>query len=135
MHDGDWDPDPSAVHNLLKHVHNNSTLTIKFKKLSVRPKDPKAMGYPLLYMTGHHEFHWTDEEAAWLRSYLKAGGMLLADACCGRLAFHLAFERRSPGFSPKTGSRRCPSITPCTTPITTSRRCSTPRGWPKTLGP
>ncbi len=51
------------------------------------------MGYPLLYMTGHHEFHWTDEEAAWLNRYLKAGGMLLADACCGRLAFHLAFER------------------------------------------
>jgi hypothetical protein len=93
VHDGDWDPDPSAVHNLLKHVRDNSTLTIKFKKVSVRPKDPKAMGYPLLYMTGHHEFHWTDEEAAWLRSYLKAGGMLLADACCGRLAFHLAFER------------------------------------------
>ena len=93
VHDGDWDPDPSAVHNLLKHVRDNSTLTIKFKKVSVQPKDPKAMGYPLLYMTGHHEFHWTDEEAAWLQHYLKAGGMLLADACCGRLAFHLAFQR------------------------------------------
>ena len=59
----------------------------------MQPKDPKAMGYPLLYMTGHHEFHWTDEEPAWLRRYLKAGGMLLADACCGRMAFHLAFQR------------------------------------------
>ena len=68
-------------------------MTIKFKKVNVRPKDSKAMGYPLLYMTGHHEFHWTDDEAAWLRRYLKAGGMLLADACCGRLAFHLAFQR------------------------------------------
>ena len=67
--------------------------TIKFKKVSVQPRDPRAMGYPLLYMTGHHEFHWTDEEAAWLRHYLKAGGMLLADACCGRMAFHLAFQR------------------------------------------
>ena len=43
-------------------------------------------------MTGHHEFHWTDE-SAWLQRYLKAGGMLLADACCGRLAFDLAFQR------------------------------------------
>jgi hypothetical protein len=68
-------------------------LTIKFQKVSVRPKDPKAAGYPLLYMTGHHEFHWTAEETAWLQRYLKAGGMLLADACCGRLAFHRAFER------------------------------------------
>jgi hypothetical protein len=68
-------------------------LTIKFKKVSVQPGDPKATGYPLLYMTGHHEFHWTDLERAWLQRYLKAGGMLLADACCGRLAFDLAFQR------------------------------------------
>ena len=62
MHDGDWDPDPSAVHNLLKHARDNSTLDVKFKRENVQLKDPKAMGYPLLYMTGHHEFHWTDEE-------------------------------------------------------------------------
>ncbi|MHB1556142.1 MAG: DUF4159 domain-containing protein [Isosphaeraceae bacterium] len=93
VHDGDWDPDPSAVHNLLKHVRDHSTLTVKFKKVAVRPGDARAMGYPLLYMTGHHDFHWTDTEAAWLQHYLKAGGTLLADACCGRLAFHMAFQR------------------------------------------
>ena len=27
VHDGDWDPDPSAVHNLLKYARDNSTLT------------------------------------------------------------------------------------------------------------
>jgi hypothetical protein len=93
QHEGDWDPDPSAVHNLLKHVRDNSTLTLKFKRVNVKLNDPSAMGYPLLYMTGHHDFRWTKEEAAWLQRYLKAGGMLLADACCGRLAFHLAFQR------------------------------------------
>lgn len=93
MHEGDWDPDPSAVHNLLKHVRDNSTLTIKFKKVAVQLKDPRAMAYPLLYMTGHDEFRWSDAEAEWLRRYLSAGGMLLADACCGRMAFHMAFQR------------------------------------------
>ena len=93
QHEGDWDPDPSAVHNLLKHVRDNSTLTLKFKRVNVKLNDPSAMGYPLLYMTGHHDFRWTREEAAWLQRYLKAGGMLFADACCGRLAFHLAFQR------------------------------------------
>lgn len=93
VHAGDWDPDPSAVHNLLKHVRDNSTLGVKFKRVQVHLKDPKAMGYPLLYMTGHEDFQWSKEEAAWLQHYLKAGGMLLADACCGRLAFHQAFER------------------------------------------
>jgi hypothetical protein len=93
VHEGDWDPDPSAVHNLLKHARDNSTLGVKFKRVNVQLKDPRAMAYPLLYMTGHYDFRWTKDEAAWLQRYLKAGGMLLADACCGRLAFHLAFER------------------------------------------
>jgi len=93
IHEGDWDPDPSAVHNLLKYVRDSSTMGVKFKRVQVRLKDPRAMGYPLLYMTGHHDFTWSQEEAGWLQRYLKAGGILFADACCGRLAFHLAFQR------------------------------------------
>jgi hypothetical protein len=93
IHEGDWDPDPSAVHNLLKYLRDTSTLEVKFKRVNVRLNDPRAMGYPLLYMTGHTDFAWSREEAGWLQRYLKAGGMLLADACCGRLAFHQAFER------------------------------------------
>lgn len=44
-------------------------------------------------MTGHYEFEWGDEDVERLRHYLKAGGMLLADACCGRLTFDQAFRR------------------------------------------
>ena len=93
IHEGDWDPDPSAVHNLLKHARDNSTLEVKFKRQNVQVKDPKTATYPLLYMTGHREFHWDREEVAHLQRYLKAGGMLLADACCGRMSFDMAFRR------------------------------------------
>ncbi len=93
VHEGDWDPDPSAVHNLLKHARDNSTLEVKFKRVNVQPKDPRMANYPLLYMTGHNEFQWDAEEVERMQRYLKAGGMLLADACCGRLAFDRAFRR------------------------------------------
>jgi hypothetical protein len=93
IHEGDWDPDPSAVHNLLKHARDNSTLEVKFKRVGVTLSDAQAANYPLLYMTGHEEFVWTAEQATRLRNYLKAGGMLVADACCGRLAFDAAFRR------------------------------------------
>ncbi len=93
IHDGDWDPDPSAVHNLLKYARNNSTMEVKFKRENVRLMDPKAAEYPLLYATGHRDFAWSAEEAAALGRYLKAGGLLLADACCGRMAFDIAFRR------------------------------------------
>jgi hypothetical protein len=93
VHEGDWDPDPSAVHNLLKHARDNSTMGVKFKRQNVRLKDPKTTTYPLLYMTGHREFVWSPEEVGMLQRYLKAGGLLLADACCGRISFDMAFRR------------------------------------------
>ena len=94
IHDGDWDPDPSAVHNLLKHARDNSTVEVKFKRQNVRLQDPEAATYPLLYMTGHREFALSNEDVGRLQRYLQAGGMLLADACCGRTAFDLAFRQQ-----------------------------------------
>jgi len=92
-HEGDWDPDPSAVHNLLKHVRDNSTMEVKFKRQNVFLKDERTATYPLLYMTGHREFMWDAEEVVRLQRYLRAGGLLLADACCGRTSFDLSFRR------------------------------------------
>jgi len=92
-HEGDWDPDPSAVHNLLKFARDNSTLEVKFKRANVSVKDEKATRYPLWYITGHRSFNWSEEEVTRVRKYLKAGGVLFADACCGRMAFDIAFRR------------------------------------------
>ncbi len=94
VHEGDWDPDPSAVHNLLKHARDNSTMEVKFKRQNVQLKDPEAATYPLLYMTGHREFAFSADDVGRLQRYLKAGGMLMADACCGRLAFDAAFRQQ-----------------------------------------
>ncbi|MGB9690027.1 DUF4159 domain-containing protein [Thermogutta sp.] len=93
MHEGDWDPDPSAVHNLLKYARDNSTLEVKFKRQNIRLTDPQAANYPLLYITGHREFVWNNDEVGFLQRYLKAGGLLFADACCGRMSFDMGFRR------------------------------------------
>ena len=107
-HEGDWDPDPSAVHNLLKHARDNSTLEVKFKRQNVLLSDPKTAEYPLLYITGHREFHWDKEEVGRLQRYLKAGGMLLADACCGRTSFDMAFRREIAKVLPEMKLQRLP---------------------------
>ena len=112
MHDGDWDPDPSAVHNLLKYARDNSTMEVKFKRENVRLKDPKVAEYPLLYITGHREFVLSGEESAALGRYLKAGGLLLADACCGRLAFDQAFRREILKALPGSKLERLPADHP-----------------------
>jgi hypothetical protein len=108
IHEGDWDPDPSAVHNLLKHARDNSTLEVKFKRQNVSLTDSTAAEYPLLYMTGHREFHWNAEEVDRLQRYLAAGGLLLADACCGRMSFDLAFRRELAKVFPDRRLERLP---------------------------
>jgi hypothetical protein len=108
VHEGDWDPDPSAVHNLLKFARDNSTLEVKFKRQNVELKDPKSTTYPLLYMTGHREFHWSQDEVARLGRYLTAGGMLFADACCGRMSFDMAFRSEIAKVFPENRLERLP---------------------------
>ena len=94
IHGGDWDPDPSAVANLLKYVGSHSTMEVQFKRSNVDLRKPTdALQYPFLYMTGHGDFRFTEQEVASLRRYLTNGGVLLADACCGRTNFDLAFHR------------------------------------------
>ena len=93
VHNGDWDPHPNGVMNFLRYVRANSTLPIQFKRVSVDLRDPEALRYPVLYMTGHNDFVLSDAEIAGLRNYLNNGGVLFCNACCGREAFDRAFRR------------------------------------------
>ena len=120
VHGGDWDPNPTAVPNLLKHLAANSTIDVPFRleacgvrlaaedsdsgpkpqasspkpdPASLQPGQSGAFRYPFIYMTGHEDFELTEQEVAGLRGYLANGGVLLANACCGRQAFDTAFRR------------------------------------------
>jgi hypothetical protein len=93
IHDGDWDTQPSSLAALLKHVAENTTVEVQFKKEDVDLRSVDAFAHPILYMTGHREFALSEEEVTNLRRYLSAGGVLLANACCGRKGFDRAFRR------------------------------------------
>lgn len=93
VHEGDWDPSPSAVMNLLKYAAANTTMEVQFKRANVRLSGVEAFAYPILYLTGHRDFELKDDEVKRLRAYLTSGGILLADACCGRGGFDAALRR------------------------------------------
>ena len=93
MHGGDWDPNPTAVPNLLKHLAANSTVDVQFTRADVDLRKIDAFKYPFIYMTGHDDFELTEQEVVALRSYFRNGGVMLANACCGRTAFDTAFRR------------------------------------------
>jgi hypothetical protein len=93
IHDGDWDPQPSSLAALLKRLSENTTVEVQFKKENVDLKSIDAFAHPILYMTGHRNFTLTENEVNNLRRYLAAGGVLVANSCCGRKAFDDAFRR------------------------------------------
>jgi len=93
VHDGDWDPTPNALPNLMKYIQANTKLSVQFKRRPVRADSPDVFNHPVLYMTGLRDFKWTEQEVANLRLFLDAGGVLVADAAAGRRAFDVAFRR------------------------------------------
>jgi len=108
IHDGDWDTQPSSLAALLKHLAENTTVEVQFKKETVDLRSVDAFAHPILYMTGHREFRLAEEEVKNLRRYLSAGGVLLANACCGRKGFDAAFRREIKRVLPDQSLERIP---------------------------
>ncbi len=118
VHAGDWDPSPSAAMNLLKFLGKHSTMEVQFKRAPVDLRQSDAFKYPFLYMTGHEDFTFGDDEIKVLRSYLANGGVLLADACCGRPAFDKAFRREIARVLPKAELKELPQNHPIYSSLT-----------------
>ena len=111
-HEGDWDPAPNGVMALLKYVTSNSTMEVQFKRVRVDLRQATALEHPILYMTGHHDIKLSQPEVAGLRNYLRNGGILLADCCCGRKAFDKSFRRLMQVTLPGMPLRRIPTAHP-----------------------
>ncbi|MCC7191247.1 MAG: DUF4159 domain-containing protein [Phycisphaeraceae bacterium] len=93
VHEGDWNPDPVGLQNLLDTVGQTTALKISFATEPVTVDADKLSKFPFVYMTGHEDFVWSDGQVAAMRQYLQNGGFLFADACCGRQKFDFAFRR------------------------------------------
>ncbi len=106
VHDGDWDPTPHALPNLMKYIQKNTTLNVQFKREVVGLDNVDVFKHPVLYMTGLRDFKLTDAQVGRLRSYLAGGGMLVADAAAGRKAFDAAFRREIKRVLPKATLKR-----------------------------
>ncbi len=92
IHDGNWDPNPSAVPLLLKEIASNTSIAVKFERQLMQIKDPALFTHPMLYMTGSWDPNLNKDEKVLLRRYLATGGMLLSDCASGRVEYDKAFR-------------------------------------------
>lgn len=76
---GDWYANPTGLSNLLKEIRARTGLAVGEKAATARLTDPGLWSYPYLYMTGHGNVRFSDEEVATLRRFLEGGGFLHAD--------------------------------------------------------
>jgi hypothetical protein len=95
-HEGDWQPAPRAMYNLMAHLQDKPRLLVALKTEPIHPSQHDVLDYKFLYMHGRNAFSYgggsDDPALANLRADLQTGGLLLADACCGKKAFDTSFR-------------------------------------------
>jgi len=76
---GDWYCDPSSLPNLLEYLKTNTSMTQASKEVRIKLTDSNAKQFPYLYITGHGNIRFSNNEIIALRSILSNGGFLHAD--------------------------------------------------------
>jgi len=76
---GDWYADPTSLPNLINRIRKDINANICKEEKIVSLLDAELYNYPILYMTGHGNVTFSEEEKKILREYLYHGGLLFAD--------------------------------------------------------
>ena len=76
---GDWYCDPSSIPNLLSYLTKNTSIKAAHDEYRIKITTKELRGHPYLYMTGHGNIRFTNEEIIQLREYLMGGGFLHTD--------------------------------------------------------
>jgi hypothetical protein len=89
----DWDNDPDDVRNLVSLVSRDWG-----KLFTWQVVDPDSatvedlLQAPIIFFNGHQAPAFSDEAAGKLRAYVEQGGVIFAEACCGRAEFDRGFR-------------------------------------------
>ena len=76
---GDWYSNASSLPNLLKYLERNTTMSVYHKENKVKLTIENLNQNPYLYLNGHGNIKFNDDEVIALRSALMNGSFLHAD--------------------------------------------------------
>jgi hypothetical protein len=76
---GDWYGDRTALPNLIKFCNENLKTNFQPEDDIVEPGSAQLFNYPFVFLTGHGNIIFSDQEAGNLRKYLMGGGFLHID--------------------------------------------------------
>ena len=73
---GDWYANPTALPNLIDFTNKNCNTSISKNPISVAVDSEDLFNFPMVFMTGHGNVLFSDQEIENLRKYLISGGFL-----------------------------------------------------------
>ena len=73
---GDWYANPTAVPNLIAFTNTNCNTNISKDPKTVTANSDEIFNYPIVFMTGHGNILFSEEEEDNLKNYLISGGFL-----------------------------------------------------------
>ena len=73
---GDWYANPTAIPNLVAFANATIKTNISKNPQTINAESEDIFNFPMLFMTGHGNVLFSDEEATNLKNYLISGGFL-----------------------------------------------------------
>ena len=73
---GDWYANPTAISNLVDFTNENIKTNISKNPQNIAINSKDIYNFPILFMTGHGNVYFSDEDATNLKNYLISGGFL-----------------------------------------------------------
>ncbi len=86
-HQGDWNPDPNSLYQLLRFAAMDTSVPVDFELQAVDADVRQLADTPLVVMTGLDEPRLSEQEVAALRRHLQAGGFLFINNTSGFAKF------------------------------------------------
>ena len=102
--DSDWDCDPTAIPSVAYQFERLTGMEAQalVPNTPLTFDSPDIFDFPLLYMSAHYAFKFSDEEAKGLRTFVERGGFLLVDDCLYGQTFGPAFQGEMQQIFPET---------------------------------
>ena len=101
-HSSKWQPAPNAMRNLMDHVRKETGIDVMPRPTPISLSEATTTSASkFLYMHGREDFRIKPDQLEPLRFTLEYGGLLFADACCGKEAFDTAFRKFAKDLFPQ----------------------------------
>ena len=108
-YDGLWWARDNSMAMLLNVFQEQTGTPVRFEQTAVSLNAGQLFEHPLVYLTGTNAFSLSEPERSNLRSYLQRGGILFAEAACGRPSFDAALRRELAQILPELTLKPIPA--------------------------